>query len=250
MMRRLLIIFTVLLLTCALALADARSGFDEGLRLYRNNDMDGAIAAWEHVVQQGDVSGPLYYNLGNAYYRAKKYGMAILYYERARKLLPRDHDITSNLDLARMATVDKIEPTVRLVVWNWVDSVRDHYNVHELASMFYVLGLFCAMALLMFRYGPSGLRRIFKTLTALLLVAYILSGSWYLWRATLEGRRYGVVMETKTDAYSAPDDASKQLFSLHEGTKVQFGESLSGWVNVRLADGRKGWIPVQSLEKI
>lgn len=250
MIRTLALVFTVLLLLSALASADARSGFDEGLRLYRNNDVDRAIAAWESVVKQGDVSGPLCYNLGNAYYRAKKYGMAILYYERARRLLPRDREVSSNLDIARMATVDKIEPPIRLVIWNGVDAVRDHFSLQELARCFCSLGIACAILFLMFRFGPQRLRILFKSATTILAVFYVLTGCWYVWRATLDSRPYGVVMATKTDAYSAPDEASKQLFSLHEGTKVQCGESLSGWTNVSLADGRKGWIPAQVLEKI
>ncbi|HEY3294197.1 MAG TPA: tetratricopeptide repeat protein [bacterium] len=250
MTQRISILLFALLALSSLALADARSGFEEGLRLYRSNDIDGAITAWENVVRQGEVSGPLYYNLGNAYFRAKKYGLAILNYERAHKLLPRDHDVVGNLDLTRMATVDKIEPSVRLVVWNWVDSVRDHFSLHELAMLFYAFGFACAAFLVAGRLGAPKLRQSLKTVTVVLLVFYVLSGAWYVWRASLDARPYGVVMATKTDAYSAPDDASKQLFSLHEGTRVQIGESLSGWVNVRLVDGRKGWIPLQSLEKI
>jgi tetratricopeptide (TPR) repeat protein len=242
-------LFAVLLMV-SLAFGDARSGFDEGLRLYRSGDMQGAISAWESVLRQGEVSGALYYNLGNAYYREKKFGQAILSYERARKLEPRDRDIVANLDLTRLATVDRIEPPVHLIIWKWVDSVRDHFALGEIADLFYILGFIVAGLLLLFKLGPTRYRAAFRSLMSAVLILYVLTGGWYLWRARLDGTPFAVVMTEKTDAYSAPDEASKQLFSLHEGTKVQCGENLSGWINVRLADGRKGWIPVQSVERI
>ncbi len=82
------------------------------------------------------------------------------------------------------------------------------------------------------------------------LALYIITGAWYAWRAGIEAHPCGVIQATKTDAFSAPDAAATQLFSLHEGTKVQTGEKLSGWVNIRLADGRKGWIPMADVERI
>jgi tetratricopeptide (TPR) repeat protein len=244
------IAFVAVVLLCGAAAGDPVSRFDEGLRLYRSGDMDGAIGAWENLVRQGTVSGALLYNLGNAYYKTGKIGKAILYFERAQRLLPRDGDVDSNLDLARLATVDRIESPVRLVVWHWVDSVRDYFSLPELATVLQVVGFVGLAIFLTWRIGPTVLGRWLRPALVILIAAYAVAGAWYLWRADLEARGYGIVMATKTDVYSAPEPASKQLFSLHEGTKLRCGESLSGWINIRLADGRQGWMPVQNLEKI
>jgi tetratricopeptide (TPR) repeat protein len=240
----------VLLSMMGSAFADPESQFDEGLRLYRSNDMNGAIVAWENVVQRGVVSGPLLYNLGNAYYRSGKVGKSILCYERARRLTPRDHDISNNLDLARLAVVDKIDSPLRLVLWNWIDSVRDYLGLNELAKLFLTVGFLFAGLLAAWRFGPLRLRTAARRAAITAAFLYVVVGSWYLWRADLDTRSFGIVMATKTDVFSAPDSAAKQLFSLHEGTKVRCGESLSGWVNVRLADGRRGWISISDMERI
>jgi tetratricopeptide (TPR) repeat protein len=250
-MRHFFIFMTAAVLLWAGSLAASpRSDFEAGLSAYRANDMTGAITAWERVVAQGEVSGPLYYNLGNAYYRANRIGLATLYYERAKKLMPRDRDVYSNLDLTHLATVDKIEQPVRLVIWNWIDSVRDYFTLYEIALIFQIIGVGAALSFLAWRFGPLFIRTISKSAMIVLLVVYLLSGSWYSWRMVMENRASAIVIAIKTDIYSAPDPASKQLFSLHEGTKVRCGEQLSGWTSIRLADGRKGWVLLGDVEKI
>ncbi len=49
---------------------------------------------------------------------------------------------------------------------------------------------------------------------------------------------------------SAPDAAGTDLFILHEGTKVQIRTVLNAWVEISLADGKIGWLPVEVLERI
>lgn len=244
------LVFLIILFWAASPLADPRSSFDEGLRLYRSNDMDGAITHWENVLRQGAVSGPLLFNLGNAYYKSDRIGKAILCYERARKLSPRDRDIMTNLDLARLATVDKLEKPVRLIIWDWIDRVRDYLALHELATAFAVLGFVSLGAFFAWRSVPERWRRMVYSVLIVSLIFYGLFGMWYGWRAVLDSRVYGIMTETKVDVFSAPDASSKQLFSLHEGTKIRIGEVLSGWISVQLPDHRKGWVPVGSVEKI
>ena len=230
--------------------ADPHSSFEEGLRLYRANDMPGAITHWENVLRQGAVSGPLLFNLGNAYYRSGQIGKSILYYERARRLMPRDRDVSVNLDLVRLATVDRIEKPVRLIIWNWVDAVRDYLSLYELGTIFSVLGFLALGGYLGWRYAPRAWNQALKAVMAIFLVIYGISGAWYSWRAILDSRHFAIVTCVKTDVSSAPDAASTQLFSLHEGTKVRYGEILSGWVSVQLEDGRKGWVTLGTAERI
>ncbi len=153
-MTRYCILGFLLLLYGTLAWADPRSEFDEGLNSYRNGDMAGAIRAWESVVERGIISGELLYNLGNAYYREGKVGRSVLMYERAVKLMPRDRDMHTNLDLARMATVDRVERPVRLIVWDWIDAVRDFLSMGELVRLFQIMGFLLVASILAWRLGP------------------------------------------------------------------------------------------------
>jgi uncharacterized protein YgiM (DUF1202 family) len=49
---------------------------------------------------------------------------------------------------------------------------------------------------------------------------------------------------------NSPDARSSDAFILHAGVKVLVLDSVSGWVQVRLADGKVGWIEGNSLERI
>jgi SH3-like domain-containing protein len=49
---------------------------------------------------------------------------------------------------------------------------------------------------------------------------------------------------------SPSSDAAKSLFILHEGTKVKVLDEVSGYSDVELADGRRGWIATQDIERI
>ena len=70
---------------------------------FKAGDFAGAAAAYEKILSAEGPRASVYYNLGNAYQNLKQYGPAILAYERARLLTPRDPDLLANLALARKA---------------------------------------------------------------------------------------------------------------------------------------------------
>ena len=99
--------------------------FDEGNRRYQEGDYTGAVELYERILESGLESGELHYNLGNAWFRLGEIGPAILHYERARRIMPRDDDLEANLELARSLTVDRVTPLpgfwlFRVARW-WID---------------------------------------------------------------------------------------------------------------------------------
>jgi len=60
-----------------------------------------------------------------------------------------------------------------------------------------------------------------------------------------------IVVRAVSPVKSSPSsDSSKDLFILHEGTKVKVLDSVGGWRNVELPDGRQGWIAASDVELI
>ncbi len=88
------------------------SEFDDANRQFKTGDFAGAAAAYENILTQEGPRAAVYYNLGNTYQSLKRYGPAILAYERARLLIPRDPDLLANLALARKAAA-AVEETGR-----------------------------------------------------------------------------------------------------------------------------------------
>jgi hypothetical protein len=164
--------------------------------------------------------------------------------------MPRDPDVRQNLYLARMAIVDRIESPVRLVVWDWVDRVRDAFSLRELSRIMLVLGLLTVLAAGLWALGPLSLRRQVKLAAAVLACLYVLAIGWYGWRSVLDSKIHAVVLETKVDVFSAPDSSATQVFTLHEGSEVRERQSVAGWVHIVLADGRAGWLPTETVEQI
>ena len=59
------------------------------------------------------------------------------------------------------------------------------------------------------------------------------------------------VFKLRLTVYSSPSaEASKDLFILHEGTKVTVLDQVGTWNNISLADGRQGWLPAADMERI
>ena len=60
-----------------------------------------------------------------------------------------------------------------------------------------------------------------------------------------------IVMKPVAAVKSSPSsESSKDLFILHEGTKVTIIDQVGNWNNISLADGRQGWLPAMDMEII
>ena len=95
--------------------------YQEGNRLYQEGDYDGALASYLRLIEAGFEAGEVYYNIGNSYFKLGEIAHSILYFERAKRLLPRDEDVLVNLDLARSLTVDEIQPLPRFWLFGLFD---------------------------------------------------------------------------------------------------------------------------------
>ncbi len=221
----------------------------EGDAAYRAGQYERAINIYQRVITGGYVSGPLLYNMGNAWYKRGDLGHAILYYERAKRMMPHNRDVRYNLELARSRTVDRIERPPRLPIWNLVDTLRDMVSRELGARLAWIFTLAAALAFAALLNLRGTLRRVFRGLTlafsALALVSLILIG---LRVAADHGPPTAVILVEKVSLHSAPDPTSLEVFSLHTGTTVTIVKQLEGWWEVRLEDGRQGWMPGRAAE--
>src|SRR5262245_15612276 len=95
-MKRILFVLLFFLSLTFFAQADSTSEFSKANFLYRDGKYEEAIKTYESILASGVESGPIYYNLANSYFKQKQIGKAVLNYERAHRLIPRDHDLLDN----------------------------------------------------------------------------------------------------------------------------------------------------------
>ncbi|NOY05770.1 MAG: SH3 domain-containing protein, partial [Chlorobi bacterium] len=62
--------------------------------------------------------------------------------------------------------------------------------------------------------------------------------------------RMAVIMPKEVQVKSSPDKSGVRLFAIHEGLKVEIVDDFDGWYQVRLQDGKKGWVQRDVLERI
>jgi tetratricopeptide (TPR) repeat protein len=86
------------------------AAFEQANQQFQKGEFAATAAAYEQILVTEGPRAAVYYNLGNSYQRLARYGHAILAYERARLLSPRDQDLLANLVLARKAATAFEEP--------------------------------------------------------------------------------------------------------------------------------------------
>ncbi len=212
-----------------------------------------AVEGYEMISNMGLESAALYCNTGDAYFKDMNVPKAILYYERALKLDPSYSDARYNLELVNSGIQDRIDPVPDFVLKAWMKDIcylmdSDAWTV----SFIVFLALTLAMALL-FILSPSvaGRRTGFFTGIVMLLFAAF-SLSFAIWQKNDYMKADdAIVMRPVTSVKSSPSsEAAKDLFILHEGTKVRIIDSVGSWNNIELADGRQGWLPSGDIEVI
>ena len=132
--------------------------YKKGNSSYENGDYEKAVSFYGELVKTDRVSPEVFYNLGNSYFKLKKIGKAILNYERALRLDPRDRDIQLNLRLARSMSVDKINAPERGFVLAAILFLYDRMTVNELTAMssfFYLAVIFVLSELLNINFKPG-----------------------------------------------------------------------------------------------
>ncbi|MDE5972206.1 MAG: tetratricopeptide repeat protein, partial [Muribaculaceae bacterium] len=95
---------------CLTAAIPARANIvAEADSAYISDDFTRAITLYSAAIDSLGPSAERYYNLGNAYFRADKPGMAIVSYERALRLDPSNNDVRDNLEFVKSRVTDRIE---------------------------------------------------------------------------------------------------------------------------------------------
>ena len=220
---------------------------------YAEERWEDAVNDYTAIADASMESAALWCNMGSAWYKSGNLGKAILCYERALKLDPSYADARYNLELLNAMKLDRIESVPELILTTWTKRLGILLDSNAWAVCFLVFLTLALAMVLLFVLGSSVVQRRAGFFTGVVLLFFAFASLGFsMWQKNSYMKADdAIVLKPVSSVKSSPSgDSAKDLFVLHEGTKVEIIDSVGGWSNIELADGRQGWIPSSDIETI
>jgi tetratricopeptide (TPR) repeat protein len=211
--------------------------FDAANRLYEQGRYREAAAAYERLLAQGRATSALYFNLGNAWFKAGEAGRAILNYRLAERLAPRDPDIQANLRLTRELVRGGPVPAPSL----WQRGINA-LTPGEWGFLTVFCAWLCFGALTAAELWPGrlGACRRWAAVAGVLAVTAgtCLAAQWFTDRRRLEA----VVTAKEAIVRYGPLQVSRELQKVTDGAELIVLDEKDGWLQVAGLARGPGWI--------
>ncbi|MBN2012386.1 tetratricopeptide repeat protein [candidate division KSB1 bacterium] len=248
-----IIIILLFLIMITVAHADHNSYlYDQANQQYQQENYQEATKQYEEIIANGFESWEVYYNLGNSYYKLGEIGKAILNYERAKRLASDNEDVKANLELANLKITDKIVEPPSFFLFTIVDGVKRVFGLNTLTWIVVILYLVLMLIIILRILLRNGKFSIFTRIVMPVALVLFLVSAAVLGLKIYDHTHihYGIVLAEEVIIRSSPEMSSTELFTLHEGVKVQLQKENSGWFQIRLKDGKVGWMKQDAVEII
>lgn len=234
--RSLVILLALVVLGVPAQAAVSTEAFDAANKLHDAGNFSDAAAAYEKLLQSGQASSAIYFNLGNAFFRAGEMGRAIAAYRHAEQLTPRDPDIRANLQFARNQVQGS---THTLPGWQ---RTLGKLNLNEWAWLTSAAVWLCFLMLTLFQIRPMLkplLRNYLIGITVVAVGLCICLG--LVWQQTRFSPS-AIVVARDAAVHQGPLDESKVAFTAHDGAELQVIDQKDNWLEVRTDPQHFGWV--------
>lgn len=248
-----LTLFCILYLAFCSHNASAATTVETANSAYQSGNYQTAITLYEQALKVGD-SPELYYNLGNAYYRSNNITKALLNYEKAYILDPSDADVRHNLDYVRTKTIDKQIPSTDIFFVSWFRAIVYGMTIYGWAVFSILMIMLSFAALLLYLFTSNDLIRktgFWVTLVSFLLfvlsILFAFHQSYWISHNTS-----AIVTAKEVVMRKSPEPSAASVgMTIHEGTHIDIiDDGMKDWKEIKLPDGKTGWIPVTTLSRI
>jgi tetratricopeptide (TPR) repeat protein len=231
----------VLLLLAGAAGARAESVSDTFLqanKLYEQGKYSQSAAIYEELLRASHVSPAIYFNAGNAWFKASQLGRAIYDYRHAEQLAPRDPDIRANLGIARSkaGTGSASLPGSRWTRWAGRVTLNEWACAASAAAGLFFLVLAARQISPAFGKSSGGLAGLLAAAVIWLLICLGLSIDQRL----LE--KSSIVIVPEAVARRGPLEESQSAFTAHDGAEMMVLGRDGDWLQVSDASRQIGWL--------
>lgn len=232
------------LTTAAPARAQAEATFAKANADYAAGHFPQAVKGYQALVDGQHWSASVFYDLGNAHFRAGDFGRAILNYERARALAPTQPEAQANLRLVRdQARALELTPS-------WAEEHLDFLSPDQYAVVAAVAfwGAAFVLAFLLFAR-----RRAVVWIFTLVLLCALGGGAIFaitVFENGRSGRDLAIVTGKKVQARLATAENAGTVLVLPPGSEIKILSTRGEWSYAALPNDLRGWIPAQSAERV
>ena len=219
---------------------------------YNNMQFADAITQYEKIIASGYESYSLYYNLGNAYFRNNELAQAILNYEKALKIAPNNEDIQHNIEVVNSKLTDKVETIPELFYVRWCRQLLNLMDIDTQSILNIVLFTLGLSLIAVYIAANNLVIRKVSFWTGITFLFFFGVGSIAASQRNhyLTEQHDAIVFSPTVNIKSSPDENSKDIFVLHEGTKVKLLDVVANWQEIRISNGSVGWIKTLDIKKI
>ncbi|ACN16035.1 conserved hypothetical protein [Desulforapulum autotrophicum HRM2] len=218
---------------------DSGTLFLQGVNLYKAGQFQEAAVAFEKVAANGIKNGQLYYNIGNACLKAGDLGHAILWYERAVKLTPRDPDLRYNLDHARGLVTD-VAPERNIDILSLIFFWDNYLPIGTVAygAVFLWFCFVVHIGVRMFRR-----KRVFTLVGSILCVLSVVVVATAFFNYYHQyAQSQAIILADGAPVRSGYSDEATELFILHAGTKVRVERAEKAFLRISFSKDKVGWV--------
>ncbi|WP_373057414.1 tetratricopeptide repeat protein [Zunongwangia sp. H14] len=245
------IVYLLLFLSISL-FAQNEGTFEEANEAYSNGNYEEAIDKYNKILESGEASAALYYNLGNAHYKLNHLAESIYNYEKALLRNPGDEDIKNNIKFARNMAIDDIQEVDRSGFSESVNNLISTFTANSWATIAIIFcALFAAFFLAYYFMQKPLLKRIFFGISIVMVLCGFLSIYFaYAREEIMENNQYAIIFSEEAQVRNEPSLRGDEAFLLHEGTKARVLEDYQEWVKIELANGNQGWINKENIKRL
>jgi tetratricopeptide (TPR) repeat protein len=224
----------------------ASDPFVKGNKLYEEGKYGQAAAEYEDLIRTAHVSPAIYFNAGNAWFKAGQIGRAIYDYRRAELLDPRDPDIRANLGIVRAQAGTSIAalPGSRWTRWVGRLTLNEWACAASAAVALFFVVLTARQLSPGFRKSSAGLAWVLAAGSLWFLICLGLSINQQLLVKT------SIVIVPEAVVRWGPDDESKSAFTAHDGTEMMVLARDGDWLQVSDAARHIGWLQQKNVAQM